>query len=118
MPIEQIKFNLEKLDHKLIAQMSTNLESFIKNMEYLYFYEIENFEIYIEKVYLNRDGEKIKPISFAMSAAACGGVGWRATPTHPGGVDAEVYLERNPAPESPASAPTAPDEGEPSGDER
>ena len=54
----------------------------------------------------------------AMSAAACGGVGWRATPTHPGGVDAEVYLERNPAPQSPASAPTAPDEGEPSGGER
>lgn len=64
MPIEQIKFNLEKLDHKLIGQMSTNLESFIKDMEYLYFYEIENFEIFIEKVYLNRDGEKIKPTSF------------------------------------------------------
>lgn len=54
----------------------------------------------------------------AASVTACGGVGWRATPTHPGGVDAEVYLERNPAPESPASAPTAPDEGEPSGGER
>ena len=48
----------------------------------------------------------------AASAAACGGVGWRATPTHPGGVNAEIYLEANPPQQSPASAP---DEGEHSG---
>ena len=66
MPIEQIKFNLEKLNYKSLIQMTENLESFIKDMEYLYSYEIDNHQIVIEKVYLNRDEENFKPISFEV----------------------------------------------------
>lgn len=45
----------------------------------------------------------------AALLASCGGAGWRSEPTNPGGVDAQVYLERQREADAPAtSAATQP----------